>query len=138
MIDLQNKKCLVVGGGKVAFRKVTTLLDYDARIVVVAPKVLPALESLAKKGRIIVRKRKPRKSDLQNASLIFVASSDRELNARISEMANSAGVPVNVVDEPERCTFIMPAIFRRGMLQIAVSTTGGFPALAQKIRNKIF
>lgn len=137
MIDVQNKKCLVVGGGKVALRKVTTLLEYGARVVVVAPEIVQQLESLAEAGKIIVRKRTPRKTDLRGVTFIFAASNNRKVNIRLAEMANSAGIPVNVVDEPEYCTFIMPAICRRGMLQIAVSTTGGFPALAKKIRDKI-
>lgn len=137
LISIAGKKCVVIGGGKVALRKVVTLLEYGAAVVVVAPEITREIKSLAARDRILLRQRKVKKNDLRGAALIFAGTNDREVNSRIACWAAELGIPVNVVDKPEFCSFIMPAILRRGTLQIAVSTEGEFPGLAQKVRDRI-
>ncbi len=137
MLNINKRRCLVVGGGRIAHRKVRTLLEYGARPLVVAPEVITYIESLAHQRHITLRKRRVRKSDLKNAALVFAATNDNVLNATISRWCEQMDIPVNVVDDPELCTFIMPAILRRGELQVSVSTGGNFPALAKTMRNNL-
>lgn len=137
LLEIVGRKCVVVGGGKVALRKVKTLLHYEAEIVVVAPEVTSELKRLATQREIKLKRRKIKKTDLKNVALVFSATNDEKINSAVAVWAQEMGIPVNVVDAPELCTFIMPAILRRGALQVAVSTGGEFPGLAQKIRDKL-
>lgn len=137
LLNIEGKKCLVIGGGKVAYRKAKIMLSFGAKITVIAPQISSAIKSLARNQHLTLKQRKVKRTDLRGAELIFAATDDPELNARIATWAKADSIPINVVDAPDLCTFIMPAILQRGALQITISTAGEFPALAQKIRNQL-
>ncbi|MGQ9840433.1 MAG: precorrin-2 dehydrogenase/sirohydrochlorin ferrochelatase family protein [Anaerolineae bacterium] len=128
---------VVVGGGQVAERKVRVLLQADAAVTVVSPRLTPALAQLAQDGRIRVTARSYHPGDLTGARLAIAATSDPAVNAAVADEADQCGCLVNVVDDPLRCTFHMPAIVRRGEIIIGVSTSGASPALARHLRKVI-
>lgn len=134
VIDLTGKKCLIVGGGEVALRKVQALLDAGARVTVVSPDVDPRIESL---DGAEIRRESYKNSDLTGYTLVFAATDDRGVNTKISQDAQRVGIPVNVVDDPELCSFIVPSLVRRGDLLLAISTSGRSPALAKRIRREL-
>jgi len=137
-IDLKNKSCLVVGGGDVAFRKVTALLRADARVTVVAKSIGNELQSLAQEeDSVNLQCLSYHKDQLANKKLVIAATNDRQLNQSIFNDANSLNLPVNVVDNPDLCSFIFPAIVERGPMTIAVSSNGNAPVLARLLRAKI-
>ena len=136
-LKLEGKQCLVVGAGKVGEPKVSGLLDTGARIRVVAPDASPAVREWARDGRIELELRAFSPDDLDGAFLTVVATSSRSLNERIYHEAQRRGVLCNVVDVPDLCDFFYPAVVRRGDLQIAVSTAGQSPSLAQQIRRQL-
>ena len=137
MLDLTGKKVVVVGGGEVAERKVERLLGCGAAVTVIAPRSTPGLEELAADGRIAHEAREYRRGDIAGAAVAFVAVDDPDVSAAAAEEARELGVPVNVVDRPELCDFIVPSVLRRGRLTIAVSTGGASPAWARKIRKRL-
>jgi precorrin-2 dehydrogenase / sirohydrochlorin ferrochelatase len=128
-LDLRGRDCLVVGGGRVATEKIHGLLDCEARVTVVAPQVDDALRKLP--VRIVGRAFRP--DDAAGRFLVIAATSERAVNA---EVAGSAGL-CNVADDPELCSFILPAIVRRDPIVVGVSTGGASPALAQRIRRDV-
>lgn len=132
-LDLEGKRCVVVGGGKVADRKARKLLQARARVVVVSPEVEPGLASVASE----VHERPYRVGDLEGASLAFAATDRREVNAAVAAEAKERGVPVNVADEPGEGDFALPSVLRRGQLQVAVSTAGASPTLAGRVRREL-
>jgi len=137
MMNITGKRCVVVGGGKVAERKVASLLDAGAIVVLVSPTMTPKLSSMAKTGMIEYYPRRYRKGDLKGTFLCVVATNDRRLQQRISEEAQEQGVLANIVDTEEACDFLVPSYFRRGDLTISISTSGKSPALAKKIRKDL-
>ncbi|MEN6519541.1 MAG: bifunctional precorrin-2 dehydrogenase/sirohydrochlorin ferrochelatase [Armatimonadota bacterium] len=136
-VDLANKNVLVVGGGTVALRKIETLLDFGARVTVVSPCVSQDIFELTDSGRIILCERCYESSDISKCALVIAAAGDREVNLQVSEDASAAGIPVNVVDDPELCSFIVQSVVRRGDLVISIGTGGNSPALAKRVREKI-
>jgi siroheme synthase-like protein len=128
---------VVVGGGQVAERKVRVLLQADAAVTVVSPRLTPTLAQLAQEGRIRVTARAYHPSDLTDARLAIAATNDRAVNAEVADEANRRGCLVNVVDDPLRCTFQMPAVVRRNKITIGISTGGASPALARHLRKMI-
>ena len=136
-IDVSGKRALVVGGGAVAERKVRVLLEFGAKVIVVAPEITPDLQQLKDAGKIVWEPRFWRPEDLDGICLVFAATNDRNVNQEIFKEASSRGVLLNCVDQPDLCNFIVPAIVRRGYLVISVSTSGHSPALAAWIRGKI-
>ncbi|MEK6646810.1 MAG: bifunctional precorrin-2 dehydrogenase/sirohydrochlorin ferrochelatase [Candidatus Firestonebacteria bacterium] len=136
-LDISNKLCVVVGGGNVALRKIKNLLKCNAKVSVVAPDVIPQVKNLSKSGRIKLILRKFKKSDINKAFLVISATSDKLINAEVYKIAKQKGILVNVVDLPEFCNFILPAVVRRGDLTIAVSTSGSSPAYAVKIKKEL-
>jgi len=136
-INLASRSCLVVGGGRVAARKIKTLLDFDAFVKTVAPSASPDIEKLAEDKRIKLIRRKFRRSDLEGITLAFAATDDPSLNKKVAIEAGKKGILVNVVDDPDFCTFILPAVIRRGNLVISISTSGSSPSLAKKLRLEI-
>ncbi|HEY8517765.1 MAG TPA: bifunctional precorrin-2 dehydrogenase/sirohydrochlorin ferrochelatase [Candidatus Binatia bacterium] len=137
LVDLAGRPCLVVGGGAVAARKAATLLDAGARVRVVAPSVSREMEEVAARPDVTVERRAYRREDLTGVALAFAATDDAELQERIARDARDASVWLNAVDEPERCSFVMPAILDRDPLVVAVGTGGASPALARRIRDDI-
>ena len=136
-VSLKNKKCVVLGAGAVALRKVKRLLEYGAVVLVVGQKIVKPLEKLANQKKIIFKNNKADLKDLKGAFLVVAATDDRKLNARVSAYCLKKNVLVNIVDSPRECNFILPSILRRGSLAISVSTDGVSPALAKKIRKEI-
>jgi precorrin-2 dehydrogenase / sirohydrochlorin ferrochelatase len=136
-IKLDGKQVLVVGTGKVGEPKIGGLLDTGARIRVIALDASPLVRDWAREGKIELELRPFVAEDLEGAFLAIVATSSRALNERIYQEARRRGVLCNVVDVPDLCDFFYPAVVRRGDLQIAVSTAGQSPSLAQKIRQQL-
>lgn len=136
-LKLEGKRCVVVGAGKVGEPKIGGLLETGARVHVVALDASPAVREWAREGRIELDLRPFHPDDLNGAFLAVVATSSRSLNERIYDEAQRRGVMCNVVDVPDLCDFFYPAVVRRGDLQIAVSTAGQSPSLAQKIRQEL-
>ncbi len=136
-LKLEGRQCLVVGAGKVGEPKIAGLLDTGARIRVVALDASRAVREWALAGRIELDLRAFSPDDLDAAFLAVVATSSRSLNDRVYHEAQRRGVLCNVVDVPDLCDFFYPAVVRRGDLQIAVSTAGQSPSLAQQIRQQL-
>lgn len=136
-INIKNKNCLVVGAGNVALKKIQTLLSFGARVTVVAPEQADAVKKLANRKKIKLKNRKFKSCDLKNVHLIIAATDDRALNKKIFSLAQKTNTPINVVDNPGLCTFIMPSIIKRGNLIISVSTSGKVPALSVNLRKEI-
>lgn len=136
-LRLSGERCVVIGGGEVAERKVESLLAAGARVTVVAPALTPGLAESAARGEITLQQRPYRDGDLAGARLAYAATDDEALHAELARAAAAAGVPLNVVDRPQWCSFIVPAVLRRGGLTVAVSTGGGSPALAGRARDAI-
>ena len=132
-LNLDGKRCVVVGGGAVANRKARKLLQARAEVVAISPEVKPELESVATE----VRRRPYREGDLEGASLVFAATNLREVNAAVAREARGRGIPVNVADEPSEGDFALPSVLRRGQLQVAVSTGGASPTLARRVRYEL-
>lgn len=133
-INLKNKNCFLVGGGKVGERKAIKLLNAGASLTVISPDLTPELESMHREDKFVYINRCYLKGDLQNAFLTIVATSNVELNAEISSQAPGL---VNVVDMPDLCNFIVPSIVEKGDLSIAISTSGVSPALSKTIRKDL-
>ncbi|MFU8857040.1 MAG: precorrin-2 dehydrogenase/sirohydrochlorin ferrochelatase family protein, partial [Deferrisomatales bacterium] len=130
-------RCVVVGGGRVATRKVGGLLAVGARVTVVAPEASPEVQGWAREGRVAWERRPFRPEDLEGAALVFAATSDREVNGRVAAESAARGVWVNVADDAEASGFHVPAVLRRGRLAVAVGTGGASPALAAWVRDRI-
>ena len=136
LLDLQGKLCVVVGGGRVAERKVRSLLKAGALVKVISPEITPSLFRLELKGKIIHHPRSFRSGDLAGAFLSIAATDDRATNERVSRKALGLKIPVNVVDDPARSSFIVPSLVEKGSLLVAISTSGQSPALAKLLRQK--
>jgi precorrin-2 dehydrogenase/sirohydrochlorin ferrochelatase len=137
LMDLDGKRALVVGGGEVAERKIKTLVSCGARVDVVSLDLCPGLEGLERDGRIRRVGREFEETHLDGAVLVIAATDDAGVNRRVGAAAKARGIPVNAVDQPADCTFILPAVIRRGDLLLAVSTSGRSPALARRIREEL-
>ena len=136
-MKLAGKQCLVVGAGKVGEPKIVGLIDTGARIHVVAIAASDQVREWAEAGKIDLELRAFSPSDLDGKFLAVVATASRSLNERVYREAQQRGVLCNVVDVPELCDFFYPAVVRRGDLQIAISTAGQSPSLAQKLRQQL-
>jgi siroheme synthase-like protein len=137
LLNIRGKKCLVVGGGNVAFRKVQALLENGANIEAISPTFCPELNQMAKDGAIQIHQKSYNTKDLKNAFIAIAATDDVKTNESIAADARRQGVLVNVVDDPNNSDFIVPSHFRRGDVIVAVSTSGRSPALARKIRSEL-
>jgi precorrin-2 dehydrogenase len=136
-VKLAGRQCLVVGAGKIGEPKIAGLLDTGALVHVVTLDASPAVREWARAGQIELELRGFSSDDLEGAFLAVVATNSRSLNERVYHEAQRRGVLCNVVDVPDLCDFFYPAVVRRGDLQIAVSTAGQSPSLAQKIRQQL-
>jgi precorrin-2 dehydrogenase/sirohydrochlorin ferrochelatase len=136
-LNIQNRPCLVVGGGSVGTRKVDTLLKCGADVTVVSREVSARVAELATAGNIVLKNRDYRSSDLDGKVLVIGATDNERLNRRISRDAQSRQVPCNIVDRPAVCSFILPSIVQRGDLMITISTSGKSPALAKHLRKRL-
>jgi siroheme synthase-like protein len=136
-LDISGKPCLVVGGGAVAERKVRVLLRFNGTVRVVSPSVSNPLNKLAEKGRIDLATREYKATDLNGITLVFAATNQESVNRRIWEDAKERSVPVNVVDNPTLCDFIVPSIVKKDPILVAISTSGTLPLLSKKLRKEI-
>ena len=136
-LKVEQQLCLVVGGGKVAARKVALLIRAGARITTVSPELCDELRLLLDQGAITSVAREFQDGDLDDCVLVIAATDDKAVNRRVSELAKAQRIPVNVVDSPKLCSFIMPSIIDRSPVQIAVSTGGASPVLARLLRSRL-
>ncbi len=136
-LDLNNKRCLIVGGGSVAERKAQTLLECGACVCLVSPDITPLLELMVQEGKIIYRKGCYCSSDLAGVFLVIGASGREDVNRQVADDCLTRNLIVNIVDDPAKGNFFVPATFRRGSLEFAVSTGGKSPLLARKIREEL-
>ena len=137
MLDLAGHDALLVGGGEVAAQKAGPLIEAGARLRVVAPDLVDGLRARIEAGEASWEQRPVAPGDTRGASVVVCATDQREVNRQVSEEARAAGIPVNVVDDPELCTFIVPSTVRRGPLQVSVSTGGRSPAFAKFMRREL-
>lgn len=140
MMNLVGKRVLVVGGGRVATRKVRGLLESGAAVTVVSPELDPELEELAGSGQVEWIQSRFDESAMDiypDTLLVFGTTDNREVNVRIHKAAMERKIPCNIADVPDLCTFIVPAVITQGDLMIAVSTGGASPALARRIREDL-
>lgn len=134
-LQLHHKLCVVIGGGEVATRKVTTLLECNATVRVISPQLTPELEALADAHRLEALRHPYTPESLAGAYLVIAATSSPAVNRQVATHCHANNIPINVVDAPELCDFIVPATVKRGPLTIAVSTGGNLPAMARHIRQ---
>ena len=136
-LKLENRPCLVVGAGNIAESKIAGLLEADAAVRVIAPEATPQVQSWAQAGNLDWHPRPFQPADLQGMFLVVAATSSTPVHEEIFAEARRLGVLCNVVDVPRLCDFYYPAVVRRGSLQIAISTAGESPALAQRLRKEL-
>lgn len=138
IINIRSALCAVIGGGKVATRKIAALLEASARVTVISPEVSPQIEAWEQEGKLTVkRKEYEGAGDLRGSALVFAATSKDEVNASVSKDAVILGILVNDALKPSRSTFYLPAVLRRGKLVFTVSTSGASPGLARKLRDEL-
>jgi len=136
-MDIKGKPCVVIGGGRVAERKVLSLLNAGAKVCVVSPRLTDGIKKLVRERRVKVIKRAYKQGDIDSAFLAYSATDKREINREIFKEAKGKGILLNVVDVPDMCNFIVPSVVERGDLLIAISTSGKSPALAKRIRKRL-
>lgn len=136
-LKLAERKALVVGAGAIAEAKIESLLQAEADVLVVAPEASHKIQRWASAGKIAWHKKSFQLSDLEGVFLVIAATPFSEVNATVFENARLRRILCNAVDDPEHCDFYYPAVVRRGKLQLAISTEGNSPALAQKLRKQL-
>jgi precorrin-2 dehydrogenase/sirohydrochlorin ferrochelatase len=137
LIDLLDRRVLVVGGGVVAERKVVSLLEAGAAVTVVAPETTPHLQTLADSKSLRLHRRNFEEADIEGMLLIVSATDDRRTQEHVAKLARDRGILINTVDRPALCDFIVPAIVRRGDVIVAISTSGKSPTLAAALRERV-
>lgn len=145
-IDIEEKKCVVVGGGRIATGKIRQLLEFKAQVTVIAPEVTEEIKALAETGKVVLEQRaffsekEPDafvRAQIKESVLVVAATDQTSVNVKISKLCKANRIPVNVVDVKELCTFFFPAIVKREDVVVAVSTSGTSPALAAKLRREL-
>ncbi|MGD8253816.1 MAG: bifunctional precorrin-2 dehydrogenase/sirohydrochlorin ferrochelatase [Syntrophobacterales bacterium] len=136
-LNVENRPCLVVGGGEVGARKVKTLLNCGGVVGVVTPEVVPWLEEKIQEGVVELKGSHYEERQLDKCFLVIAATDDMELNCRIAQDAEKRGLLCNVVDYPQEGNFILPSLVQRGALTVAISTSGKSPALARQLRQDL-
>ena len=136
-VKLRDRLCVVVGGGQIAESKIPGLLAAEAKVRVIAPEVTESLAAQAREGQIEWRRKIFEAKELSGAYLVVAATSAIEVNHEIFREAEARGILCNAVDDPDYCHFYYPSVVRRGALQIAISTEGLSPALAQRLRREL-
>ena len=133
-MEIKDKKCLVVGGGMVALRKIEKLLPFGVEITVVSPAFCAEIEGMEGIRRI---QRNFEPADIEGMLFVIGATDDEAVNAEISELCQAKNIPVNIVDDPKKCTFFFPALVKKGEFVAGFSSGGGSPLAAQYIRKKV-
>ncbi len=136
-LKLTARPCVVVGAGNIAESKIESLRNAEAQVTVIAPEALPRVQAWAEAGEIVWHRREYREGDLRGAFLAVAGTGTAAVNRAVYTEANARGVLCNAIDDPPFCDFYFPSIVRRGELQIAISTAGESPALAQRLRKEI-
>ena len=137
LVGLQSRLAVVIGGGVVAVQKIKGLLAAEIHVKVISPDLVPELQALVEDGKISLLQRPYQEGDLEGAFLAIAATDDASVNHAVWAEAQQRGCLINVVDDPEHCTFFLPALVRRGELSIAISTGGCSPALARWLRQQL-
>ncbi|RQD71374.1 MAG: bifunctional precorrin-2 dehydrogenase/sirohydrochlorin ferrochelatase [Tindallia sp. MSAO_Bac2] len=137
MLQLEGKKCVVIGGGKVAERKITALLAAGAAVTVISPEITEIIQERISEGCLVWLKRQYQAGDLENIKFGFVAVGKKEVSLKCRQEADKTNTLLNIADMPEFCDFILPASLRRGELLLTVCTDGNSPMLAKKIRQDL-
>ena len=132
-VDLSATRVLVVGAGKIAARRVQTLLDFAGSVTVVAPAVCEALEQLAAAGAVTLRRRAFEEADLDGAGMVLAATDDAALNAHVAALCRARGIPVNVGSDKALCDFYFPGVARRGSVVVGVTASGTDHAEAKRV-----
>jgi precorrin-2 dehydrogenase/sirohydrochlorin ferrochelatase len=136
-VKLEGRRCVVVGAGQIAEAKVTSLLEAGAKVTVIAPRATAALSRLHRAGAIQWYSREFESRDLEGAFLAIAATADDSVNESVYRECDRRGILCNAVDQPPRCHFYFPSVVQRGDLQIAISTSGQSPSLAQRLRREL-
>jgi precorrin-2 dehydrogenase/sirohydrochlorin ferrochelatase len=136
-LKLTGRSCVVIGAGHLAESKIDSLREADARVTVIAPAVSDAIAEQAAAGELTLHRRPYQPGDLAGAFLVVAATNDPAVNRAVFAEATATGVLCNAVDDPPFCDFYFPSVVRRGDLQIAISTAGNSPALAQQLRKEL-
>ena len=136
-LEMNRRRCLVVGGGAVAERKIASLLEAGAKVTVISPDVTEAVARWSKNNSIQFLARRYQRGDVKGHELVFVATNDGSVNAQVHQDGKNQGVWVNAADDPEHCDFVLPSVLRRGDLTVAISSGGSSPALARTIREEL-
>ena len=133
-VDLKNRPCLIVGGGRIAARKAEKLLPYGPRLTVIAPEICTELDGLP---GIMLLRRAYEPADLEGMVLVIAATDDAELNHAISTACRTKNIPVNVVDDKEHCSFLFPCLVQKGELSVGISTGGASPSAAIWVKEQV-
>lgn len=133
-IDIENKKCVIVGGGNVALRKIKKLLPFNPKITVIAPEIC---DEIKENNKVNILQRNFADSDIENAFMVISATDDNSLNAHIFELCQKNNILINTVDNKEKCGFIFPALVKKENLTVGISTSGKSPIYAKFLRKKI-
>ncbi len=136
-LKLEGRPCLVVGAGNIAAPKIASLLRAGGAVTVVATYALPEVEAWAEAGQLVMHRRTFEESDLEGAFLVITGTDRQTVNHAVAEAARRRGILCNSIDDPPDCDFYYPSVVRRGDLQIAISTAGKSPALAQRLREEL-
>lgn len=136
-LNLAAKKCLIVGGGKVAERKAENLLEYGADIMVVCPEAVNNIQNWSRQGFLTLVAREFQAEDLKDVFMVFLATDDREVNQQVVDLCRERGILINAVDDPPHCDFYVPALIRRQSLAVAISTEGKSPLFASRLRQEL-
>lgn len=134
-INVKNKKCCIFGGGTVAYRKIEALLEFDADITVISPRICAEIQELKERLHVIVREY--HEHDIEDAFFVIAATDDAKVNSDISKACMDRNILVNVVDELEECSFLFPAYVKKGDISIGVTTSGKSPVMAGWIKKMI-
>ena len=133
-VDISGKRGLIVGGGKIALEKITKILPFGPKLVVVAPEILPEITQMKD---IVCEKRIFTEQDIEGAAFVIAATNEEAVNETISRLCQERGILVNVVDDKEKCGFLFPALVKEGSLTIGISTEGASPQVAVSLKKQI-
>lgn len=137
-VDLKGKKVIIIGGGKVAYRKVTKLLSFEAEITVIAPDICSEIQNLSNdNSNLILKNRNFEIEDIKNSFLVISATNNSSTNQQVAQICKSQNIPINSVDDIENCTFLFPALIKKESLVIGCSTSGKAPDIAAFVKNTI-
>jgi precorrin-2 dehydrogenase/sirohydrochlorin ferrochelatase len=136
-LDIRDRFCLIIGGGEVASRKIGALASCGAKVSVISPDALPVIQKMSEEGKITWRRRAYRRGDMDGAFLVFAATDSREIQQALMAEAREKNILFNSADDPRACSFQVPARVRRGKFLLTISTGGGSPALAAKLRKEL-